>query len=461
MNRQNQRQVEFIRNKEFQQYRRDLSKAETELIMARIGNQNLSYMERVTLRLELFLQTEVPVFLEDTHIQGIRTIRSFPSIYLPGEKERIQERHHIHEGRGPVSNVAWDYQKVLLEGLENRKKHLLEGHKEDSEFVSCAVRTINAIEGFVDRYGECMAEHGQMAEAESMCRAIRYGAATMLQALQVFRMIHFCIWASGCYHNTVGRFDQWIYPFYRSDVEKGILTRCEAFDLIEDFFISFNRDHDLYIGLKNSGQSIMLAGMKPDGSDGINEITHMCLEASYDLRLVDPKINVRVNKKTEISFYEECTKLTKTGIGFPQYSNDDIVIPGLIALGYREEDARNYSVAACWEFIVPGNAMDIPNFGAMPLANIVDRVIRDHLIECGSLQELYTYIKDSIERETERILSSSVNLYIEPSPLMSVLMRDSITEGKDISQGALYNNYGFHGTGFACAVDQLAAVLNP
>ena len=108
-----------------------------------------------------------------------------------------------------------------------------------------------------------MKAHGQEKQAEEMRRAVRYGAKTTLQAMQAFRILHFCVWGSGCYHNTVGRFDQWIYPFYSADIENGILTKETALDLLEDFFLSFNRDHDLYLGLKNNGQSIMLAGAKP------------------------------------------------------------------------------------------------------------------------------------------------------------------------------------------------------
>ena len=73
------------------------------------------------------------------------------------------------------------------------------------------------------------------------------------------------------------------------------------------------------------------------------------------------------------------TRLTKLGLGFPQYENDDVVIPGLEKLGYAPEDARNYVVAACWEFIIPGRGMDIPNIGAVPVAGVVDQAIRQTL----------------------------------------------------------------------------------
>ena len=103
--------------------------------------------------------------------------------------------------------------------------------------------------------------------------------------------------------------------------------------------------------------------------------------------------------------YELGTQLTKLGLGFPQYENDDVAIPGLEALGYDTEDARNYVMAACWEFIIPGRGMDIVNIGALPFANIVDRVIREHLKEVHSVDELKAIIHDEIFADVRRTVS--------------------------------------------------------
>ena len=128
--------------------------------------------------------------------------------------------------------------------------------------------------------------------------------------------------------------------------------------------------------------------MTPDGKDGYNLLSEMCLKASSELRLIDPKINLRVSRTTPLSVYELGTQLTRLGLGFPQYENDDVAIPGLIALGYREEDARNYAMAACWEFIIPGKGMEIPNIGALPFANTVDRVLWAKLPACRNMEAL-------------------------------------------------------------------------
>ncbi|MBE6612777.1 MAG: pyruvate formate-lyase, partial [Ruminococcaceae bacterium] len=163
-------------------------------------------------------------------------------------------------------------------------------------------------------------------------------------------------------------------------------------------------------------------------------------------------------KNTPIELYELATELTKIGLGFPQYANDDVVIPCLEYWGYAPEDARNYAIAACWEFIVPEVAMDIPNINGVPMAEIVRETIMAHLNECDNMDALMEYTREAIRERAVSMASVVKNLHLEPAPLLSLLMRDCADNGRDISAGAKYNNIGFHGTGLSCAADQLAAV---
>lgn len=160
-----------------------------------------------------------------------------------------------------------------------------------------------------------------------------------------------------------------------------------------------------------------------------------------------------------MELYLKCTELTRQGLGFPQYANDDMVIPALVKMGYDIEDARNYVVAACWEFIIPGVGMDIPNIGAVSLAGVVKKTIDEAADgSCPTYEMLFARVKENIAKEAESIAQSVRNLYMEPAPYQSVLMKENVRNGQDISLGAKYNNYAFHGTGFATAVDQLAAI---
>jgi len=419
---------------------RELTQSELDSILPIIRDRNLSYMQRVTLRLKLFLDYETPVILSDTKIQGQRTIKSFPDIYDDAELAEIKKTHYVHE-KGQVTNLAWDVYNVLHDGLEGRRNRLMNGAKSDREFVEFTNQTIDIAISFADRY-----------EDEMLSRIIRYGAKTTHEALQLFRILHFILWTSGCYHNTVGRFDQWLYPFYLSDKNNGV-SDDEIFELIKDFFKSFNRDSKLYYGMTmgDNGQSLVIGGT-------VNELTYMVLRASLDLRQIDPKINLRVNKSTPPELYELATELTKIGLGFPQYCNDDVVIPCLMNWGYDEADAQNYALAACWEFIIPGVAMEIPNINGMPIAEIVHNCIMNHLTDCNSTADLMAYIKAALRSRAVEMAEAVKNIYIEPTPYLSLLMSDCLDNGRDISAGAKYNNYGFHGTGLSCAADQIAAI---
>ena len=104
------------------------------------------------------------------------------------------------------------------------------------------------------------------------------------------------------------------------------------------------------------------------------------------------------------------TELTKAGLGFPQYSNDDVVIEGLIKKGYDPKDAANYAVAACWEFIIPGVGFDVANIGAMSYPKAVDRVLHSGFTSCGSFDEVMDAVKNEINAECEAIMANIKDL---------------------------------------------------
>ncbi len=453
-----ERQLKFLEDRKHRAFRRKLSEAEIAKIEKLIKNPSLSYIERITLRLKAFLETETPIILPDTKIHGLRTIIDFPDIYNEGEIEEIKKEHYVHE-KGKITNLAWDVETVLKDGLEGRRQKLQNGEKRDAEFCRFANETIDISIAFADKYAKLLEENGFSEDAEALKRCVRFGASTMLEALQLFRILHFILWASSCYHNTVGRFDLWLYPFYKADKEKG-MTDEQALEIIEDFFLSFNRDSDLYYGLSlgDNGQSLVLGGVDKNGTHVLNELTYLALTAAKELRQIDPKINLRVDKNTPFELYEKATELTKIGLGFPQYSNDDVVIPCLMNWGYSEEDARNYAIAACWEFIIPSIGMDIPNIGGISVAKAVRDAITDNLLNCENTEELFGFVKENLFNIARERTNELKNIYIEPAPFMSLLLPETLNMGQDISLGSKYNNYGFHGVGISCGADQIAAI---
>lgn len=420
----------------------------------------LKDFERTALRLKTFLEAETPVILPEERIAFLRTLPDIPGIYTDAEWAEITKDHYIHE-QGRVCNLSPDYETVIRKGLRAVLGEIDAADAGENRAYYDAMRTsLFAVIAFAARYAEATRAAGREDIARVLDKVPAGPAETFLEALQSLRALHFCMWCEGDYHNTLGRFDRYMLPYYRRDLAAGRITPEEAQELIEEFFLACNRDSDLYTGMQqgDNGQSIVLAGMTPEGEDGYNELTDMCLTASAELMVIDPKINLRVNGRTPLSLFEKGTRLTRLGLGFPQYENDDVVIPGLMRLGYEERDARNYVVAACWEFIVPGAGMDIPNIGALPFAGVVNRVIREKLGEIRDMDDLKTAVREAIFAEVRRIAAGLKNLYVIPSPYLSVFFEGCVEKGRDIASGCKYNNYGLHGTGLATAADSLAAV---
>ena len=422
----------FLKSEVHHRWRKDLSDAEWAKVSAEIQSPSLSLEDRAALRLQRFLEHESALKRPGERIYGWRTLRRFPDIYADGEKERLQSGKYVHE-QGRVCNLSSDWAGVLKDGLLARKT----GNP-------ARERCIDAVIAYADRY-----------EDGGLSHAVRFGADGYLSACQTLALLHFCLWASNTYHNTLGRFDQYMLPFYRMDENR--LSEDEFLEITEELFLSFNRNSDLYQGMQqgDNGQSLMLGGCDRDGNCAVNPLTWICLTASLNNRRIDPKINLRVNADTPFSLYERATELTRQGLGFPQYANDDVVIPALIRYGYAPEDARDYTVAACWEFIIPGKGMDIPNIMALSLSEIVNDVIRARLSECASYEELFDFVRQALKERACSEAQTLSPLFMEPAPYQSVLMSDF---SRDISTGAKYGNYGVHGTGFADAVDQLSTV---
>ncbi len=420
----------------------------------------LSAARRTALRLKTFLDNEQPVFLPGEKIAFTRTLAAIPGIYADEEWAAIRARHYIHEN-GNVCNLSPDYEKIIKKGLLAVLDEIDRAETAASSKYHESMRiSIRAILDLTARYAMSAREQGLNELADLLEQVPARGAKTLHEALQSLRILHFAMWCEGDYHNTLGRFDQYMRPYYEADLAAGRLTEESALELIEEFFLACNRDSDLYPGMQqgDNGQSLVLGGMTPDGADGYSHLSELCLTASAELRVIDPKINLRVNENTPLEVYEKGTQLTRLGLGFPQYENDDVAIPGLVALGYDERDARNYVVAACWEFILPGVGMDIPNIDGLSFTGVVNRVIREKLHEVKSLDELMTHVKAAIFEDARRIAGKVHDLYVIPSPYISIFFEGCVERAQDISLGCKYNNYGIHGTGLATAADSLAAV---
>ena len=439
-----------------------------EFLLARVfQKEELSDIRRAVRRLVWMLNEETPVFFPGQTIAFVRTNPTLQALFTPEEKEELAHSHRLHES-GELSNICVDYSRFLSAGFpgmrsltEQRYRMFSEqGKLSEADYLKGELEILDALTDLIRRYLCAAKEQGLAEIAGSLSRLLSGAPQTLHDALQMQRILHFTMWLSGSYHNTLGRFDQYMLPWFQADMESGRLTGESALELLEEYFLTFNIDSDLYPGMQqgDNGQSMVLGGMTPEGADGFSLLSELCLKASLQLRLIDPKINLRVSKNTPLSIYELGTHLTKQGLGFPQYSNDDVVIPGLKKLGYAETDARNYAAAACWEFIIPGKGMEIPNIDALCFAGVVRDVIVRALPSASGYEDIRSQVQAEIHSRVEQMCENTKNLYIYPAPFLSLMMEGCAENGKDVSLGCVYNNYGFHGAGLSTAADSLAAV---
>ena len=419
---------------------------------------NVDPEKAMGLYLREMLATQTPIFLPGERIAVTRSTKfTRPDIAIPLDG-------YIPEN-GWICNINPDYSYILDRGLLAVKEDIKaskEKNPDRAKYGDVLLGVCDDILAFVEIYRAEAEKLGLAEIAERLALVPAYAPRTYADALQSLRIIHFCLWIGGNHHVTLGRFDQYMYKYLKNDMDSGILDRDEALELTEEFFLSCNKDSDLYAGIQqgDNGQSLVVGGCDEDGNDAYNLLSELVLRASEELCVIDPKINLRVDKNTPPERYEFASRLTMKGLGFPQYSNDDTVIPGLMRLGYSEKDARNYVVAACWEFIVPRYGMDIPNIGSLSFLGVVNTVIHERLKYCGDFAAFLCEIDAEIAKRCAEFKDLYYKVDARPAPLMSLMMDGCVGNLRDVStfETGKYHNYGIHGTGVAPAADAIAAV---
>ena len=231
--------------------------------------EKLSPEERMTRRFEWLCAQEKPTFLPEEKICFLRGAANIPEIFTEEEWAEIKKHHHIHE-MGYHSNLTANYGKVLKDGLLPLRE------KADAY----GKRSVDAILDLVERYRQEAMNIGRTDIAEILAQVPAKGARNFLK---------FALWLEGNYHNTMGRFDQYMYPYLKADLDSGALTEEDALELLEEFFLSLSRDSDLYPGVQqgDNGQSMMLGGRTREGVSGFNTLSRLCLIACRELKLTN------------------------------------------------------------------------------------------------------------------------------------------------------------------------------
>ena len=373
-----------------------------------------------------------------------------------------------HEDKIPGANcfsgnMTFDYKRFIAGGINGLRKRIdnnYDKNPQGKEMYDCMRMCFDSMERIVKDYQINAEKTGNFELAKALKQVPLNGARDYYEACICVKFLSFVMRLGGIDHVTLGRFDQYMKPYFDQSVNNG-QTLDELLEITELFFIAMNIDTDIFHGIQkgDNGQSMVLGGIDISGNDIFSDLSEICLKASQELKLIDPKINLRVNKNTPLSFYERGTQLTKQGLGFPQYSNDDVIIPFMESLGYEHEDAVDYAVAACWEVIPSGCGADIPNSETMNFPLMVEKAINGYLLQANTFEDLLEGVKEEIIKEANRMMKWRSSVDYMPHALVSAFVYPCIERGLDhFYGGAKYHNYGIHGAGISVAADSLAAV---
>ena len=439
-----QERLEILRAKEYMKFRSDEDYKDME-----IDENSILPIEFSVIRFLNTLTSERPVFIGENDIFGFN---------------RYKKRVAILNGDyWSYSNICPSYETFLQRGLSGAKEEILKRYAraddKAKEFYDVGLKTLRELENFIENYRKVAKEKGYIRLYNALKNVPMKGANDYYEALVSIRFLQYILRLNANAHVVIGRFDKYMKPYYDLSIKAG-LTDDDILELTELFFITLNLDADLYPGVQlgDNGQSLVLGGIDENGNDITSNLTMICLKASEELKIIDPKINLRVNKNTPIEIYETATKLTKQGLGFPQYSNDDVVISGLQSLGYEEKDARNYVVAACWEFIVPSGS-DYPNIRTMNFPKSIDDATKKYLLSSKNFDEFLGYVKKELLLQINEIIESANLTRVRPDAVLSLFLDGCIEKGRELSDlGTKYNNYGIHGAGISVAADTLMAI---
>lgn len=308
------------------------------------------------------------------------------------------------------------------------------------------------------------------------------------EALQHYWFIHLGVitelntWDAFC----PGRLDQHLLPFYARDLEEGELNREMARELLECFWIKFNNQPappKVGITLQESGTytdfaNINLGGLKPDGSDGVNEVTYLLLEVIDAMRLLQPSTNIQVSKKSPDLFLKRAGEVIRKGWGQPSVFNVEAVVGELLAQGKTLVDARGGGTSGCVEtgafgresYILTGyfnlnKVLEITlNGGKDPASGKMLGLDSGNPEMFETFDDLISAFKAQLEHFIEiKIAGNQVieRLYAEqmPAPFLSLIIDDCIDNATDYNAGgARYNTNYIQGVGIGTLTDSMAAL---
>ena len=398
------------------------------------------------------------------------------------EQQSEQEWAAIGRCMGSAHTVI-GYEAVLKKGFSGLLKEVEEAEAKNGAcpLYEAAKRICRSAVSIGDKYAqkarellESDSEEYRKEDLEQIiancARVPRYPAGSFVEAVQAIWFAHILnTWEDGITANSVGRLDQILYPYYKADIEKGVLNKEQAFEILCCLWIKLYRDYDV--------QQSCVGGTNPDGSSAVNELSYMMLDVTEQLNFIRC-LSVRYSLKTDKAFVRRALEVVgHLQKGVPFFFNDDIMIPALEAKGISHVDACDYTQLGCVETVIPGKSNPHAVTGEVNLLKAIEYTLCNGRsmvypefcpgIETGETASFHTYQQfyEAVLKQIENMLDLSCSKIAKyrigaiegmPRPYKSLLTEDCIEKGRDFNDaGAKYDYYQV----MLCAIPNLADSL--
>ena len=389
--------------------------------------------------------------------------------------------------------IIEDYEKAKENADPQKGDYLQRMHFYDAVLISCKA-VLTYAERFAKRAAS-MAEKEEDATRKeelnhiaNVCQKVPANpATTFLEALQTFWFMHVLMYVeAGGQGISIGRFDQFMYPYYKQDIDSGLLTRESAKDWLRDLWFNLNQmitffcEETALIWAGNPfGQQPELGGVKADGTDATNELSDLILEVEADVNLQQPDLAIIYHQKMNDSFLTKACKLLPLG-GKPKFFNYEMSVMHLLGKGATLEEAKqNGAFVGCVEACLAGMSWGPTNYGFDSLPKGLELALYNGVNpssgeqvgpQTGSPEEFTSFeeFKEAVKAQIaygvkqHMILNNAVETAhreLAPLPFESVMVKGCLEKGKDLTAGGAHSNKpAIVGVGVANVADSLMAI---
>jgi formate C-acetyltransferase len=381
-------------------------------------------------------------------------------------------------------HIIIDYPRLLNNGLGALVAEMNEHCQREPQnaFYQAALLLLEASQRHILRYA-ALAE--EMAERYDEPRRLelltiaansrhnaQYKPQSFWQACQLFWYMNVILqYESNASSLSIGRFDQYMLPFYQASLSQG---EDAAFlkELLESLWVKCNdvvllrsTSSARYFAGFPTGYTALLGGLTENGRSAVNVLSFLCLDAYQSIQLPQPNLGVRVNESIDRPFLLKTAETIRLGTGIPQIFNDEVVVPAFLNRGVSLEDARDYAVVGCVELSIPGKTYGLHDIAMFNLLKVMEIAMQENEGNTAlSYDELLEHIRTKINHYIALMVEGSNICDIghrdwAPVPLLSSFISDCLDNGRDITEGgARYNFSGVQGIGIANLSDSLHAL---